>query len=217
VHVRRAAHVHRWGEAVRAKHMVIKGTCVVAVALALLAPMGHHVLLAVYSRNVLQEMHGTSMLDDVTLRVGQVFDFGVTFKNESMDRVVIVRSVSFPHGLPANVSLIHESIMSPGGFLGSRGWPPQGKYHGHAFSTRRPEGFVIKANGYATVGLAFVAHAPGAYVLGPVRVRVDVPGPLGALIPVEVTYGQYGEMCIHVSRSACTRATAGVPGSGLSK
>lgn len=73
-----------------------------------------------------------SVIGDSTLKVHEVFDFGIVFGNVSQDQAITMRSVTFSKGLPTHISLIHQAIMLPSdqppkqatSIVGARGWPP---------------------------------------------------------------------------------------------
>lgn len=145
---------------------------------------------------------------DSGLRVGQSEDFGVSIENVSSDTTLTLRSVSLPNGLPPHVHLQHV-VYTTIGILGTRGWPVNSD-SGPPFPTVPLDGARVPPRGQPFVVLVLMADQPGAYVVGPVTIHAEVPGPFGIPIPIEQTLTQYGVLCPGVIPSACHAAP--VPG-----
>lgn len=149
----------------------------------------------------------TAILDS-GLRVGQPEDFGVELENVSSDTTLTLRSVSLPNGLPPHVHLQHV-VYTTTGILGTRGWPVNSD-SGPTIPTVPLDGARVPPGGKSFAVLVLVADRPGAYVVGPVTIHAEVPGPFGIPIPIEQTLTQYGVLCPGVTKSACDAAP--VPG-----
>ncbi len=180
---------------------------VILVVLTLI--VAYRVTAAISAGNVLQPMNGLSLAYG-SLRVGTIFDYGVEFVNKTSDRTLIVRLATLPHGAPPHVRLVHQMIVEGGGFISSRGWPPQNTPSTY-FPTRSPNGFRLRPHQGAMLGLALVADRPGTYLVGPVTIHVLVPGPFGHRFSAEHTYDQYGLLCVQVSTRVCDAAEKASP------
>ena len=176
------------------------------------------VLLAVWgalaharAQGTLAPSNGTSAIRNPGLRVGQSFDFGVAIANTSADTTLTLRSVSLPNGTPAHVHLQHV-VYSTIGLLGDHGWPVNSD-DGPVKPTVPLDGARVAPGSKPIVVLVLMADQPGVYVIGPVTVHADVPGPLGISIPIEQTLTQFAVLCPGATESACHAAP--VPGLSL--
>jgi hypothetical protein len=103
--------------------------------------------------------------------------------------------------LPSHVHLQHI-VYTTIGILGSRGWPVNSDL-GPAMPTVPLDGVRVPPGGIPFVVLVLMADQPGAYVVGPVTIHAEVPGPLGIPIPIEQTLTQYAVLCPGVTASVC--------------
>lgn len=161
-----------------------------------------------------------SVIGDSTLKVHEVFDFGIEFGNISQNQVITMHMATFSKGLPAHISLLHEAIMIPSdqppgqttSIIGARGWPP-GSADGQSSVIHPLDGYSLAPNTPATVILALVADAPGTYVIGPVTIHAKAPGIFGSdigTVSTEMTYTQYAVMCPQISRATCQKVEKSV-------
>jgi hypothetical protein len=141
-------------------------------------------------------------LSDPGLTVGQPLTLAVSITNGSSSETVTLRSVRLPNGVPAHVHLLHTGY-SLAGVDGARGWPLK-------VDVWPVDGAKVTPHQMPFVLLVFSADQPGAYVVGPVTVHGDIPGPLGLRFGVSQTYTQYLVLCPGVSVQVCDQAH--VPG-----
>lgn len=160
------------------------------------------------AQDTLAPNRNITAIRDHGLRVGQSDDFGVEVENASSDTTLTLRSVSLPNGLPPHVHLQHV-IDTYIGLLLTSGWPVNSD-EGPVFPTVPLDGARVPPGKTSFVVLVLVADQPGAYVVGPVTIHAEVPGPFGIPIPIEQTLTQYGVLCPGVSASVCHAAP--VPG-----
>jgi hypothetical protein len=198
----------RWARAGRLRRpkrkrlLVGLSSVVVAVAILLGASV---IVLTRHGDGLLAASHSLSVIGDPDMRVGEVFDFGVAIGNVSPDVSLVMRPATLPHGLPPHLQLLHQ-VLTYQGVLGDHGWPV-GSLDGRHVITSPLDGARVAPGAQPIVVLAVVADRPGVYVVGPVTIHAEAPGPLGiGALPAEQTYMQYAVICIEQSRQACDAA-----------
>ena len=196
------ARIGRWCRPKRKRLLVGVASVVVAVTVVLGASA---IVLTRHADGLLATSHSVSLIWDSGMRVGEVFDFGVATGNVTPDVTLVMRSATLPHGLPPHLQLLHQ-VITYHGVLGDHGWPV-GSLDGRHVITSPLDGARVAPGAKPIVVLAVVADRPGTFIVGPVTIHAEAPGPLGiGALPAEQTYTQFAVICIEQSQQACDDA-----------
>jgi len=142
--------------------------------------------------------------------VGAEYDMPTKFYTGDTRRSpLIMRSVTFPRGLPEHIQRKDEGIMLNENYIIGNGWPPHNPQA--TYQVSKVDGYRIAApfNTEVVMNEGFVADRPGAYVVGPVTVNADVPREIfGMKLGYRrgsVTLSEYAILCYGVSDATCAR------------
>ena len=196
------ARIGRWCRPKRKRLLVGVASVVVAVTVVLGASA---IVLTRHADGLLATSHSISVIGDPGVRVGEVFDFGVAIGNVSPDVTLVMRPATLPHGLPPHLQLLHQ-VLTYQGVLGDHGWPV-GSLDGRHVVTSPLDGARVAPGVKPIVVLAVVADQPGTFIVGPVTIHAEAPGPFGiGALAAEQTYPQYAVICIEQPQQACEAA-----------